>query len=105
MPTGVPEGHSLPWTSPAYGPPPFEMTDCRPVLVQFEADPNEIASFIPPPFELPERPFACAFVGDMRQVPGPGRYHEGEVTGRSALSRPQVARSGPRPKRLAQPPA
>ncbi len=79
MPTRVPEGYSLPWTSPAYGPPPFEMTDCRQVLVQFEADPNEIASFIPPPFELPERPFACAFVGDMRQVPGPGRYHEGAV--------------------------
>ncbi len=79
MAPGSPEGYTLPWTAPAYGPPPFDMTHCRQVLVQFEADPTQVARLIPPPFEVPERPFACAFVGDMRQVPGPGRYHEGAL--------------------------
>jgi len=79
MPAKLVEGFCLPLSAPAYGPPPFEMVSCRQVLVQFEADPDAIKRLIPKPFKLPSQPFACAFVGDMLQVPGPGRYHEGAV--------------------------
>lgn len=73
------EGFSLPLSAPPYGPPPFYMESCKQVLVQFEADREAIARLIPEPFVLPAQPFVCVFVGDMRQVPGPGRYHEGAV--------------------------
>jgi acetoacetate decarboxylase len=73
------EGFSLPLSAPPYGPPPFYMESCKQVLVQFETEVDALARIIPKPFELPARPFACAFVGDMLQIPGPGRYHEGAV--------------------------
>lgn len=74
----------MPYGWPAFGPPPYEMTSAKMIIVQFEADEGAMRMEVPEPMELlPGHPM-FAWVADMRECSlthsgGPGVYHEGLV--------------------------
>ena len=73
------KAYSAPYGSPAYGRPPYLMTDARMVRVTYEIDPVAAQAALPPELELIGNT-AMAFVGQMVQLPHVGKFHEGGIS-------------------------
>jgi len=73
------EGFVAPLSSPAYGPPPYEMVNCKMLLVEFETDREEIERLTPEPLAPVPGNKLYAFVADNSQPPASMHFHEAAI--------------------------
>ncbi len=71
--------YTVPYASPAYGPPPYYMQEGRVILVTFDIDEATATEFVAPPLKWDAGTLVSAFIGDMLQIPYCGRFHEGGI--------------------------
>jgi acetoacetate decarboxylase len=85
----------MPLHSPPFGAPPFQMLECKMVMVAFDADPKEIQRITPAPLE-PDGNTLYAFVADNSQLSHSLAYHEAAILqrvrykGRTAVTTPYI---------------
>lgn len=73
--TGV-TGMLMPLWSPPFGGPPFPMLSAELLLIEFEADPDELRRITPEPLEPAEHNRVSAFVARCSQLSHSLAYHE-----------------------------
>ncbi|MEQ8164527.1 MAG: acetoacetate decarboxylase family protein [Alphaproteobacteria bacterium] len=89
-------GFLMPNWSPPFGPPPYPMLMAELLMVEFEADREEIERITPPPFEAADHNRLIAFVGDNSQLSHSLAYHEAAILqpvvykGRTAITVPYI---------------
>lgn len=69
-------GRLMPVWSPPFGPAPYPMLSAELLLVEFEADPDEIRRITPAPLEPARHDRLTAFVGRCSQLTHSLSYHE-----------------------------
>lgn len=69
-------GRLMPRWSPPFGGPPFPMVSAELLLVEFEADPDELRRITPAPLEVADHPRVSAFVARCSQPSHSLSYHE-----------------------------
>lgn len=69
-------GLLMPTWSPPFGRPPYPMLSAELLLVEFEADPAELARITPSPLKPVAHNRLCAFVANCSQLSHSLRYHE-----------------------------
>lgn len=90
------DGMFMPVWSPPFAPPPYWMESSERVVVEFEADYDEIKRITPEPLKPAEHNRLLAFVCDNVQVPHSLHYHEAGIVqqvtyeGRSAITIPYL---------------
>jgi len=89
-------GKLMPVWSPPFGAPPFPMLSAELLLVEFEADRQEIERITPPPLRPAAHNRLSAFIGHCSQLTHSLSYHEVaivqpvEYEGRSAVTVPYI---------------
>ena len=69
--------YTLPYASPLYGPPPYDMVEGKVLMVTFESVNREaLRASVSPPAVLAENSRTSLFIGDMLQIPHCGAFHE-----------------------------
>ena len=69
--------YTLPYASPLYGPPPYDMVEGRILMVTFESrDQDALRASVSPPVQLARNSKTSLFIGDMLQLPHCGAFHE-----------------------------
>lgn len=72
---GVP--YTLPYASPLYGQPPFDMVEGKILLVTFDSkNQDALRASVSPPVQLAKTSRTSLFIGDMLQLPHCGAFHE-----------------------------
>ena len=90
------EGFVAPLSSPAYAPPPYEMANCKMLLVEYETDRAEIERLTPAPLQPSGNNKLYAFVADNSQPPASMAFHEAAILqqvsfdGRTAVTVPYI---------------
>jgi len=90
------EGFVAPLASPPYGPPPYEMVNCKMLLVEFESPRIEIERLTPAPLEPARNHNLYAFIADNCQPPASMHFHEAAILqqvsyqGRQAVTVPYI---------------
>ncbi len=90
------EGFVAPLASPPFGPPPYDMVNFHNVMVEFEADRDEIERITPTPLEPVPGNKLYAFIADNSQPPASMRFHEAAILqqvryqGRTAVTVPYI---------------
>ena len=77
---GIESSFTNPLLAPPYGPPPYPVEDASLVVARFRADPEAVASLVPPPLEPTGDGTVSAFAGEMWQSRGPGAFLEGGLS-------------------------
>ena len=69
--------YTLPYASPLYGPPPYDMVEGKILMVTFESRNQEaLRASVSPPVQLARHSRTSLFIGDMLQLPHCGAFHE-----------------------------
>lgn len=69
--------YTLPYASPLYGPPPYDMVEGKILMVTFDsANQDALKASVSPPAMLAENSRTSLFIGDMLQIPYCGAFHE-----------------------------
>lgn len=69
--------YTLPYASPLYGPPPYDMVEGKILIVTFDsANQAALKASVSPPAALAENSKTSLFIGDMLQIPHCGAFHE-----------------------------
>lgn len=86
----------MPTWSPPFGTPPFPMLSAELLMVEFEADREEIERITPAPLEPADHSRLTAFVGDCSQLSHSLAYHEVAIIqqvsyqGKQAVTTPYI---------------
>jgi acetoacetate decarboxylase len=68
---------TLPYASPLYGPPPYDMVEGKVLMVTFDsANQQALSNAVSPPLKLASGSRTSLFIGDMLQIPHCGAFHE-----------------------------
>ena len=71
------EPYTLPYASPLYGPPPYDMVEGKVLIVTFDsANQTALKASVSPPVTLAANSRTSLFIGDMLQIPHCGAFHE-----------------------------
>ena len=69
--------YALPYASPLYGAPPYDMVEAKVLIVTFDSvNQAALKASVSPPVVLAENSRTTLFIGDMLQIPHCGAFHE-----------------------------